>query len=50
VARIENAHGDRNLMCSCPPIDAFDTAATPGGTELPTLPASTDAPAPQKVS
>jgi glycine dehydrogenase len=50
VARIENAHGDRNLMCSCPPIDAFDTAATPGGPELPTLPASTEAPAPQKVS
>ena len=23
VARINQAYGDRNLMCSCPPIDAF---------------------------
>jgi glycine dehydrogenase len=23
VARIDQAHGDRNLMCSCPPIEAF---------------------------
>jgi glycine dehydrogenase len=23
VARIDDAHGDRNLMCSCPPIDAY---------------------------
>ena len=23
VRRIDGAHGDRNLMCSCPPIDAF---------------------------
>ena len=23
VARVDNAYGDRNLMCSCPPIDAY---------------------------
>jgi glycine dehydrogenase len=27
VRRVNNAHGDRNLMCSCPPIE--DYAATP---------------------
>ncbi|MCC5948399.1 MAG: aminomethyl-transferring glycine dehydrogenase [Nitriliruptoraceae bacterium] len=27
VSRIDNAHGDRNLVCACPPPDAFaDTA------------------------
>jgi glycine dehydrogenase len=25
VARINQAYGDRNLMCSCPPIEAFAT-------------------------
>jgi glycine dehydrogenase len=24
VARIDNAFGDRNLSCSCPPLDAYD--------------------------
>jgi glycine dehydrogenase len=24
VARIDQAHGDRNLMCSCPPLEAYD--------------------------
>ncbi|MEJ7721404.1 MAG: hypothetical protein WKF58_13655 [Ilumatobacteraceae bacterium] len=23
VARIDNAHGDRNLMCSCEPLEAY---------------------------
>ncbi len=23
VSRIDNTHGDRNLICSCPPIDAY---------------------------
>jgi glycine dehydrogenase len=23
VARIDNVYGDRNLMCSCPPMEAF---------------------------
>jgi glycine dehydrogenase len=23
VGRIDNPYGDRNLMCSCPPIEAF---------------------------
>ncbi len=27
VRRIDNAYGDRNLMCSCPPIEAFDIGA-----------------------
>jgi glycine dehydrogenase len=26
VSRIDNPYGDRNLMCSCPPIEAFETA------------------------
>jgi len=25
VARINQAYGDRNLVCSCPPIEAFAT-------------------------
>ncbi len=25
VGRIDNAHGDRNLSCSCPPLDAYDS-------------------------
>jgi glycine dehydrogenase len=24
VARIDNAYGDRNIMCSCPPVEAYD--------------------------
>ncbi len=27
VGRIDNAHGDRNLVCSCPAIDAYQEAA-----------------------
>ncbi|MFC6258131.1 aminomethyl-transferring glycine dehydrogenase subunit GcvPB, partial [Kocuria oceani] len=27
VGRVENAAGDRNLVCSCPPIEAFASAA-----------------------
>jgi glycine dehydrogenase len=27
VNRIDNVYGDRNLMCSCPPVAAYDTAA-----------------------
>ena len=23
VGRIDNAHGDRNLVCSCPPLTAY---------------------------
>jgi len=23
VSRIDNGYGDRNLMCSCPPLEAF---------------------------
>ena len=27
VARIDNVHGDRNLACACPPMDAYREAA-----------------------
>jgi glycine dehydrogenase len=26
VGRVDNAYGDRNLMCSCPPVSAFRTS------------------------
>jgi glycine dehydrogenase len=26
VARVESAYGDRNLICSCPPTDAYAEA------------------------
>jgi glycine dehydrogenase len=24
VRRIDGAHGDRNLVCSCPPLNAYE--------------------------
>ncbi len=27
VNRVDNAYGDRNLVCSCPPLEAYQTAA-----------------------
>jgi glycine dehydrogenase len=27
VGRVDNAHGDRNLVCSCPPLEAYQEAA-----------------------
>jgi glycine dehydrogenase len=27
VNRVDNAHGDRNLICSCPPMEAYQPAA-----------------------
>jgi len=31
VRRVDNAHGDRNLMCTCPPVEAYaEEAATSG--------------------
>jgi glycine dehydrogenase len=27
VNRIDNVYGDRHLVCSCPPVEAYDTAA-----------------------
>ena len=27
VARVDNIYGDRNLMCSCPPVSTYETAA-----------------------
>ena len=29
VGRIDNAYGDRNLMCSCPPVEAYQEAEQP---------------------
>ena len=26
VGRVNNAHGDRNLVCTCPPVEAFNSA------------------------
>lgn len=28
VARVDNAYGDRNLICTCPPISAYEEEAT----------------------
>ena len=28
VRRVNNAHGDRNLICACPPIEAYSDAGT----------------------
>jgi glycine cleavage system P protein (glycine dehydrogenase) len=25
VSRVDNAYGDRNLVCTCPPLDAYET-------------------------
>jgi glycine dehydrogenase len=27
VSRIDNVHGDRNLVCTCPPVEAYDQAS-----------------------
>ena len=24
VARVNNAHGDRNLICTCPPLESYE--------------------------
>ena len=29
VARVDNAYGDRNLVCSCPPMSSFEEALSP---------------------
>lgn len=29
VSRVDNAYGDRNLMCACPPIESFIDAEAP---------------------
>jgi glycine dehydrogenase len=33
VARVDNIYGDRNLMCSCPPLASYDTSPDRGGEE-----------------
>ena len=33
VSRIDGAFGDRNLVCACPPIEAFDTSASEGAAQ-----------------
>ena len=32
VGRVDNAYGDRNLVCTCPPVDAFASDDARGGT------------------
>jgi glycine dehydrogenase len=32
IARIDSVYGDRNLFCTCPPIEAFDDAEAAAGT------------------
>ena len=32
VRRIDQAYGDRNLVCSCPPPEAFADVEAPGPT------------------
>ena len=27
VSRVDNVHGDRNLVCTCPPLEAYMNAA-----------------------
>ena len=27
VGRVDNAYGDRNLFCTCPPVSSFDEVA-----------------------
>ena len=27
VSRVDNAHGDRNLICACPPIESYENLA-----------------------
>ena len=29
VARVDNTYGDRNLVCSCPPLSSFEEALSP---------------------
>lgn len=30
VRRVDNAHGDRNLVCACPPVEAYAEKPAPG--------------------
>jgi glycine dehydrogenase len=30
VARVESAYGDRNLVCSCPPMDSYEEVGAEG--------------------
>jgi len=27
VGRVDNVYGDRNLVCSCPPMESYDTSS-----------------------
>jgi glycine dehydrogenase len=27
IARVDNAYGDRNLVCTCPPIESYEMSA-----------------------
>lgn len=35
VGRVNNAHGDRNLICSCPPMEAYEAAGKQGEVKTP---------------
>ena len=30
VSRIDNVYGDRNLFCTCPPVDEYDNIENTG--------------------
>jgi len=38
VKRIDNGYGDRNLVCTCPPVEAYAEAETPAERPEPALP------------
>ena len=38
VGRIDNAYGDRNLVCTCPPMEAYVEAASVTPKPEPALP------------
>ena len=43
VGRIDGAYGDRNLICSCPPPEAFEQAAAEAPADPEPIPASATA-------
>jgi glycine dehydrogenase len=38
VKRIDNGYGDRNLVCTCPPVSAYGSAETEAEPSEPALP------------
>jgi glycine dehydrogenase len=35
VARVDNIYGDRNLMCSCPPVASYEAATEDVAADVP---------------